>query len=118
MSRRNKAIGLTVALWVLWLNVNWAVRAQALLLGALIIRCNLKPAEACWTSAPCMLMLCMCPMQTESDVCIGQVDAIISHAEPYMHSAKKRARRLSVAAGDILRRHSNVGVPQAKMHAR
>ena len=46
MSRRNKAVGLTVALWVLWLNVNWAVRTQALLLGALIIRCNLKPAEA------------------------------------------------------------------------
>ena len=31
--------------WVLWLNVNWVVRAQALLLGALVIRCNLKPAE-------------------------------------------------------------------------
>ncbi len=40
-----------------------------------------------------------------------QVTAIISHAEPYMHSAKKRARRLSVAATDYVRRHSFGPVP-------
>lgn len=46
LSRRQKAIGLCVALWVLWINVGWALRAQALMLGALTVRCNLKPAEA------------------------------------------------------------------------
>jgi hypothetical protein len=45
LTRRQKAIALVVVLWVLWLNVNWAIRSQALLLGALIVRCNLKPAE-------------------------------------------------------------------------
>lgn len=45
LSRRHKAVALTVALWILWVNVNWAARAQALLLGALTVRCNLKPAE-------------------------------------------------------------------------
>lgn len=47
LSRRQKAAALMVTGAVLWLNVPWALRAQALLLGALIIRCNLKPAEAC-----------------------------------------------------------------------
>ena len=61
---------------------------------------------------------CFAPpgFMAEGNAYTGQVDAIILHAEPYMHSAKKRARRLSVAAGDILRRHSNIGV--AKMHAK
>ena len=44
-----------------------------------------------------------------------QVDAIITRAEPYMHSAKKRARRLSVVASDYVRRHS-FGPAQAKAH--
>ena len=44
------------------------------------------------------------------------MSAIISHAEPYVHSAKKRARRLSMAAGDILRRHSSIS--QSKVHAK
>ncbi|EIE20701.1 hypothetical protein COCSUDRAFT_54200 [Coccomyxa subellipsoidea C-169] len=88
LSRRHKAVALTVALWILWVNVNWAARAQALLLGALTVRCNLKPAE---------------------------VNAIISHAEPYMHSAKKRARRMSVVATDFVRRQS-MGLTQTKSH--
>ena len=45
LSRRHKAVALCVALWILWINVNWAARAQAMLLGALTVRCNLKPAE-------------------------------------------------------------------------
>ena len=45
LSRRQKAAVLIVTGAGLWLNVPWTVRAQALLLGALIIRCNLKPAE-------------------------------------------------------------------------
>ena len=40
-----------------------------------------------------------------------QVSAIITHAEPYVHSAKKRARRLSVAATDYVRRHSFGPIP-------
>ena len=47
---------------------------------------------------------------------MAQVDAIISHAEPYVHSAKKRARRLSLAAGDMLRRHSSMHTSQPKAH--
>lgn len=46
----------------------------------------------------------------------AQVDAIISHAEPYVHSAKKRARRLSVAATDFYRRHSVGPAMQEKVH--
>ncbi|BDA42223.1 probable reticulon-like protein B18 [Coccomyxa sp. Obi] len=88
LSRRHKAIALCVALWILWINVNWTARAQAILLGALTVRCNLKPAE---------------------------VDAIISHAEPYMHSAKKRARRMSLVANDFVRRHS-VALTHSKPH--
>lgn len=45
LSRRHKAIALCVALWILWINVNWTARAQVVLLGALTVRCNLKPAE-------------------------------------------------------------------------
>lgn len=45
LSRRHKAVALGVALWILWMNVNWTARAQAMLLGALTVRCNLKPAE-------------------------------------------------------------------------
>lgn len=45
LSRKQKAVALMVGVWVLWLNVDWVIRAQALLLGALVIRCNLKPAE-------------------------------------------------------------------------
>lgn len=44
-----------------------------------------------------------------------QVNAIISHAEPYVNSAKKRARRLSVAASDFVRRQS-VGLTHTKLH--
>lgn len=44
-----------------------------------------------------------------------QVESIISHAEPFVHSAKKRARRMSVAANDFVRRHS-VGLTHAKLH--
>lgn len=53
---------------------------------------------------------CMC-----DNAVLVQVDAIITRAEPYMHSAKKRARRLSVVASDYVRRHS-FGPAQAKAH--
>jgi hypothetical protein len=46
------------------------------------------------------------PVHLRGPLSHAQVDAIISHAEPYVHSAKKRARRLSVAATDFYRRHS------------
>ena len=45
LSRKQKAVALMVGVWVLWLKVGWVIRAQALLLGALVVRCNLKPAE-------------------------------------------------------------------------
>ena len=45
-----------------------------------------------------------------------QVDAIVSTAEPYAQSARKRARRLSVAAGDFARR--SMGGTGSKFHAR
>ena len=123
LSRRQKAAALMVTGAVLWLNVPWALRAQALLLGALIIRCNLKPAEAC--TLPDTLFMDLRDHQwptlpgEQNRACpAAQVSAIISHAEPYVHSAKKRARRLSIVAGDMLRRHSSIGVPQSKMHAK
>ncbi|CAK0770026.1 hypothetical protein CVIRNUC_003726 [Coccomyxa viridis] len=88
LSRRSKAAALAAASLCIWTSTGWTMRLQVLLLGALTVRCNLKPAE---------------------------VDAIITRAEPYMHSAKKRARRLSVVASDYVRRHS-FGPAQAKAH--
>ena len=34
----------------IWMSTGWTLRLQVLLLGALTVRCNLKPAEA---SSPC-----------------------------------------------------------------
>jgi hypothetical protein len=44
------------------------------------------------------------------------MDAIVSTADPYTQSVRKRARRLSVAAGDFARR--SIGGAVNKMHAR
>jgi len=45
LTRRQKAIGLTVASLCIWASAGWTARLQVLLLGALTVRCNLKPAE-------------------------------------------------------------------------
>ena len=66
-----------LALAALWLRAGWATRLVAALLGALAVRCNLRPAE---------------------------VEAIMQRAEPYTQSVKKRASRLSVAATDFANR--------------
>ncbi len=61
------------------------------------------------------------PHTSQAPCCEGQsmacmqVDAIISHAEPYVHSAKKRARRMSLVANDFVRRHS-VALTHSKPH--
>lgn len=44
------------------------------------------------------------------------MNAIITRAEPFVHSAKKRARRLSVAATDYVRRHSFGPAQPPKIH--
>lgn len=44
------------------------------------------------------------------------MDAIVQTAEPYAASAKKRARRLSMAAGELMSRRSFGGA--AKSHRR
>ena len=46
LSRRNKAAALAAASLCIWMSTGWALRLQVLLLGALTVRCNLKPAEA------------------------------------------------------------------------
>ena len=51
LSRRQKAIALCVASLCVWAGSGWTMRLQVLLLGALTVRCNLKPAEVC---CPCL----------------------------------------------------------------
>ena len=46
LSRRSKAAALAVGSLCIWMSTGWPVRLQVLLLGALTVRCNLKPAEA------------------------------------------------------------------------
>ena len=46
LSRRNKAAALAFASLCIWMSTGWTLRLQVLLLGALTVRCNLKPAEA------------------------------------------------------------------------
>lgn len=86
LSRKAKALVLAVVLGCLWLRSSWATRLVALLVGALAVRCHLKPAE---------------------------VERIIAIAEPYTQSVRKRASRMSMAAGDFMLR--SVG---GKTHAR
>lgn len=74
LSRKHKALALALALGCLWLRSGWNTRLVALLVGALAVRCQLKPAE---------------------------VDRIIAIAEPYTQSVRKRASRMSVYAQDF-----------------
>ena len=43
--RRRQALVLAVLLACLWLRSGWPTRLVALLVGALAVRCHLKPAE-------------------------------------------------------------------------
>ena len=45
LTRRQKAVALCVASLCVWAGAGWTARLQVLLLGALTVRCNLKPAE-------------------------------------------------------------------------
>lgn len=45
LSRKHKALALALALGCLWLRSGWNTRLVALLVGALAVRCQLKPAE-------------------------------------------------------------------------
>ena len=45
LSRKQKAAVLSVLLVLLWVHSAWSTRLVALLLGALAVRCHLKPAE-------------------------------------------------------------------------
>lgn len=55
LSRRQKAVALCVASLCVWAGSGWTTRLQVLLLGALTVRCNLKPAEVCCVRLPIML---------------------------------------------------------------
>jgi len=77
ISRKQKAAGLFVLICTIWMRISWSNRLIGLLMGALAIRCNLKPAE---------------------------VAAIREHAAPLTISVKKRAARMSIAASDFAQR--------------
>ncbi|KAL4435169.1 hypothetical protein ABPG77_001851 [Micractinium sp. CCAP 211/92] len=77
LSRKQKALVLALLLGSLWLRSAWSTRFVALLVGALAVRCHLKPAE---------------------------VERIIAIAEPYTMSVRKRASRMSLAAADFAMR--------------
>ena len=55
LSRRNKAAALAVASLCIWMSTGWVLRLQVLLLGALTVRCNLKPTEASILQKPDLL---------------------------------------------------------------
>ena len=62
LSRRNKAAALAVASLCIWMSTGWTLRLQVLLLGALTVRCNLKPAEASsllWLTPMTHVHICM-----------------------------------------------------------
>lgn len=77
LTRKQRALVLLTGLMVMWMRSAWATRFIAVFLGALAVRCNLKPAE---------------------------VEAIRQHAAPLTMSVKKRAARLSLAATDFAHR--------------
>lgn len=77
LSRKHKAVVLAILLGSLWLRSSWPTRFVALLVGALAVRCQLKPAE---------------------------VERIIAIAEPYTMSVRKRASRMSMAAQEFAMR--------------
>eukprot|EP00887_Chlorella_sp_A99_P008128 scaffold12.g8128.t1 len=74
LSRKQKLLVLAALLLVLLVHSAWSTRLCALLLGALAIRCQLKPAE---------------------------VQRIQQIAEPYTQTVRKQTRRVSMAATDF-----------------
>lgn len=127
LSRKQKAAVLSLLLVMLWVRSSWSTRLVALLVGALAVRCHLKPAEVRWGRgigggarasgvasrvhetgngtrafpywlAPRHLNCLPSPWC----VCPAlQVERITAYAEPYTQSVKKSARRLSLAATDF-----------------
>jgi len=137
LSRSTKGGVFAAALLALLGASGWGTRAATVLLGALVVRCNLKPSAAARSTtaepvlARCMLsgMLlgtggraCMAPGSAwlhaalpRHAPALPQVDAISSRAQPLVLSARKRARRVS----DFVRRRSSLCVPPlGKLHER
>ena len=85
LSRRQQAGGLLAAVVFIWLKSSWVNRCIGMFLGALAVRCSLKPAE---------------------------VAALREHAAPLTMSVKKRAARLSLAATDFA--HRTLGTAKAE----
>jgi Na+/H+ antiporter NhaA len=76
-TRKQQAAVFLLVMSLLWVWSTWFYRFIGILIGAMTIRCNLKPAE---------------------------IDAIRQHAAPLTTGVKKRAARLSIAANDFAQR--------------
>lgn len=76
-TRKQRAAVFLLVMSLLWVWSTWFYRIIGVLIGAMAIRCNLKPAE---------------------------IDAIRQHAAPLTTGVKKRAARLSIAASDFAQR--------------
>jgi hypothetical protein len=74
LTRKQQIVSVFAVLCFLWMRSSWTSRLCGILMGALTIRCNLKPAE---------------------------MAAIREKAAPFSQSVKKRAARFSVAASDF-----------------
>ncbi|KAH7623800.1 hypothetical protein Ndes2526B_g01047 [Nannochloris sp. 'desiccata'] len=74
LTRKQQVISVFSVLCFLWMRSSWTSRLCGVLMAALTVRCNLKPAE---------------------------MAALREHAAPFTQSVKKRAARFSVAASDF-----------------
>jgi hypothetical protein len=74
LTRKQQVISVFSVLCFLWMRSSWTSRLCGVLIAALTVRCNLKPAE---------------------------MASLREQAAPFTQSVKKRAARLSVAASDF-----------------
>jgi len=74
LTRKQQAISVFAVLCFLWMRSSWTSRLCGVLIAALIVRCNLKPAE---------------------------MTALREQAAPFTQSVRKKAARFSVAASDF-----------------
>jgi hypothetical protein len=74
LTRKQQVLSVFSVLCFLWMRSSWTSRLCGILMGALTIRCNLKPSE---------------------------IAALREKAAPLTLSCKKRAARFSVAASDF-----------------
>ena len=77
LTRKQRAGAALSLLFCVWMRSSWTTRFIGMFVAAMVVRCNLKPAE---------------------------VEAIREHAAPLTLSVKKRAARFSLAATDFATR--------------